>query len=203
MGRFWAIGVGFVALLLAGCSGIKDIGFVPVDAGKIASQINVVRYDVLVPRDLTTSEAHQYYPLVDIVWREDPPGDRHAQVEQLVRNALGWGLAAFNKGQDVVVSAQVTKFHALSQKARYSVGGVHTLRFILTVSDAKTGGTIAGPLYVNADLRALGGARAVAAEAQGWTQKARITQHLAGTVQQVLLQNGLGQAIGAPVADDR
>ena len=185
----------FLAVILAACSSSTSFDAAsPVDAHRIAPAVRVVDYEVVVPRDLTTSEAHLYYPLVDIVWREDAPGDRHAQVEAIFDSALSWGLAAFNRGRAVRVQVQVQKFHALSQKARYSVGGVHTIRFSLVVVDARTNGALYGPVEVDADLIALGGARAIAAEQAGVTQKRRITQHLAGTVQKILLEAGMGLA---------
>jgi hypothetical protein len=39
---------------------------------------------VSVPRSLSVSEAHGIKPRADIVWREDPPGDRYVQVEGII-----------------------------------------------------------------------------------------------------------------------
>ena len=97
----------------------------PVTADRIDPVVRVTDIDVIVPRDLVVSEAHLYYPIADIVWREDAPGNRHDQVEVIFENAMDWGLSAFNDGRSVAVTVRLQRFHAVSQKARYSVGGIH------------------------------------------------------------------------------
>jgi len=189
-------------VFLAACGTVSLNSQMPISPDTIDPLVKVVDYEVIVPRSLTTSEAHEYYPLVDIVWRGDPPGDRYDQVGQIFANSLNWGMAAFNKGRKVKISIELLKFHAITEKARYSVGGVHTIRFMMSVRDATTGAVIVAPEKVIADLKAFGGAKAVKADRVGQTQKARITQHLAGTMQQVLLAHGLGTLIAAP-GDDR
>lgn len=184
-------------VLLAACGAVSLKGQQPISPDTIEPLVQVVDYEVIVPRSLTTSEAHVYYPLVDIVWRGDPPGDRYDQVAGIFSNSLNWGMAAFNHGRRVTVTIELLKFHAISEKARYSVGGVHTIRFLMSVKDASTGAVIMAPEKVVADLKAFGGANAVRADALGQTQKARITQHLAGTMQQVMLAHGLGHLLEA------
>ena len=66
------------------------------------------------------------------------------------------------------------------------------MKFMMTVRDAKTGQVIHGPVNVNGDLQEFGGKTAQAAEARGITQKVRVRQHLAGTVQQQLITAGFG-----------
>ena len=183
-------------LILSACANVQDDTFGVVSSNKIDSAIRIVRYDVIVPRELTVSEANLYWPMADIVWRDDPPGDRHQQIQKLVEDSMEWGLTAFNAGNQAIVTIEIQKFHALSQKARYTVGGVHTMRFQMLVWDATSGEPIYGPVAINADLNALGGAAAIQADAEGRTQKARIRQHLAGTVQRALLEAGLGQIKG-------
>ena len=181
-----------LGLGLLGCTNVRQEIFDPVSANNIDPAVRIIRHDVVVPQELTVSEANYYYPVVDIVWRDDPPGDRHAQVKAVVDDALDWGLAAFNRGRPVVVTLEVRRFHALTQKARYTVGGVHSMKFTLLVWDAQTGSAIYGPVPIDGDLIALGGNKAIAADANGLTQKVRITQHLAGTIQRHLIQAGLG-----------
>jgi hypothetical protein len=140
---------------------------------------NVVDLDVTVPRSLVVSEADIYYPDADIVWRGDPPGDRHAQVEAIFEAGMGRGAAALDGDRDVRVAVEVRRFHSLTERARARIGGVHSIRFVLTVTDARTGAVIEGPRLVSADLPAYGGQRAREAEAAGQTQKVRVTDHLA------------------------
>lgn len=136
-----------------------------------------------VPKSLEVSEKNSYYPGGDIVWREDPLGDRHAQVKTIVETALRKGVAPLNGAVRVDLRVQVTKFHALTQKARYTTGGVHAIQFYVELIDVNTGTPLGEPHFVNADFDALGGDEALQAEAQGITQKVRITEHLAQVIQ--------------------
>ncbi len=146
-------------------------------------------------RDLTVFEGDLHYPVADINWRGDPPGDRHAQVDAIVTRAANWGLNAFNRGREVRVFIDMRRFHALSRKARRDTGGVHSMRFDLTVADAKTNELLLGPYKVVADLRAFGGAEARTAVEADLTQKSRIIQHLAGVLQDELIAADMGKLV--------
>jgi len=149
--------------------------------------INVREIRVLVPEALSVSEANLFYPVGDIVWREDPPGDRRAQVRTIFARAMKQGVAALPKGSiPVILDVQVTRFHALSEKARYTVGGVHALQFYYVLRNPETGEAYGAPKFVKADFKALGGQAAIDAERTGITQKKRITEHLAQVIQDEL-----------------
>ncbi|WP_397541459.1 DUF6778 family protein [Roseovarius salis] len=160
------------------------------------SQAETASYDVVdvrvtVPRTLEVSEANRFYPGGDIVWREDPPGDRHAQVRKIVEDAMRKGARASGAGDvPVVLDVEVTRFHALTEKARYTVGGVHALQFNMQLRDAETGAPLGEPHFVKADFKALGGQAAVRAEQAGLTQKKRITDHLANVIRTELTSPG-------------
>lgn len=155
----------------------------PARAVILAQPIYDVRaVNVTVPRTLKVSEANMYFPIADIVWRGDPRGDRHAQVQALVAAALAEGAATMNSGPAVTVDVDIRRFHSLTEKAKFTTGGVHSIRFLLTVKDAATGAVIDGPRMVNADFKAWGGQRALEAEAQGVTDKVRITSHLKSVI---------------------
>lgn len=157
-----------------------------------ALPIHVQQIRVSVPESLKVSEANRYLPSGDIVWREDAPGDRHAQVRTIVEAALARGVEGLPKGAvPVVLDVEVSRFHALTEKARYTVGGVHAIQFTYVLRDPATGAALTEPKFVKADFRALGGQAAINAERQGITQKVRITDHLARVIQQEL-----GQAQG-------
>jgi hypothetical protein len=146
---------------------------------------------VNVPRTLVVSERNRFYPGGDIVWREDPLGDRHVQVQKIVEAAMVQGVRNLTPGTvPAVLHIEMTRFHALTEKARYTVGGVHSLQFMLTLVDPVTGQLFAEPKFVKADFDALGGQAAVRAEQAGQTQKVRITNHLAGVIQAELTQPG-------------
>ncbi|MEP3345618.1 MAG: DUF6778 family protein [Litoreibacter sp.] len=134
---------------------------------------------VRVPGDLKSSEANRYYPIADIVWREDPFGNRHEQVAKIIDDGITLGLSHLRGDRPVYFDITVSRFHSLTEKARYSVGGVHNIIYTLTVVDAATGLALHGPIKVEAALKAYGGDLAFAAERRGETQKVRIQSHLA------------------------
>ncbi len=144
--------------------------------------LDVKAVNVTVPRKLQVSEANRYYPGGDIVWREDPPGDRHAQVQAIFKSAVQQGVADLRGTVPVALDIEVTRFHALTEKARYTIGGVHALQFKMQLRDPETGRAYGAPRFVKADLKAYGGTRAIEAEREGITQKYRITNHLAEVV---------------------
>ncbi|MEM6276611.1 MAG: DUF6778 family protein [Pseudomonadota bacterium] len=152
----------------------------------VSPSFDVTELRVSVPRDLRVSEANVYYPIADIVWRGDPIGDRHVQVRDLMGEAMQRGTDQLEGVQPVSVEIDVTRFHSLTEKARYSVGGVHSIKFNMTVRDATTGAIIVPTRLVNADLSALGGRAAMEAERNGVTQKSRISNHLAHLIKQEL-----------------
>ena len=144
--------------------------------------IHVDAISVRVPDSLTVSEANQYLPQGDIVWRGDPIGDRRAQVGAIFEEAFARGAAPLDGALGVMLDVEVTRFHALTEKARYTVGGVHNINFNLTLRDPETGAALSATRTVRADLDAFGGEQALRAEAAGQTQKVRITDHLAEVI---------------------
>jgi len=140
-------------------------------------RIEAVRVEV--PRSLEVSEANVYYPLADIVWRGDPMGDRYAQVTALFTEAGGRLSSRLDTGRPVLIDIVVERFHAVTEKTRYTVGGTYGVRFMLTVRDAETGLAIDGPREISSSHPAAGGLQALGEEARGLTQKVVVTQFLA------------------------
>ena len=136
-----------------------------------------------VPRSLKVNERNSYRPDGDIVWHGDPIGDRREQVRKILYDAFSKGVSGLRGDVPIDLKVDLVMFHALSPKARYSVGGIHEIRFYLTLIDARTGQPLGEPRFVKADLDALGGLAAIAAEEQGLTQKVRIMQHLARVIE--------------------
>lgn len=141
-------------------------------------ELAVLGIEIAVPQTLRTSEANVLVPSADIVWRGDPLGERHEQVAAIFQNAAAKATEGFTDGRGVIVSVEVTRFHALTEKARYLTGGNYALHFILTVRDAATGELIDGPRPIIADVRASGGIRAIAEDNAGRTEKVVITERL-------------------------
>jgi len=155
-------------------------------AGHSAIDYVVKALRVAVPDGLSVSESNRYYPIADIVWRGDAYGNRHEQISAIVFEGMRQGLAELEGSQQVIVEVEITRFHSLTHRARYTVGGTHSIKFNLTVRDADSGLIVDGPRHVSADLKAFGGTRAVAEERSGNTQRVRIVNHLAEVIQQEL-----------------
>jgi hypothetical protein len=155
-----------------------------IDIGGVAPpavrDYDVVSLSVTVPRDLVVSEENSFYPSADIVWRGDPFGDRYDQVQRVFEEGMRAGARTLGGSRPVNVEVEVRRFHSLTEKARYTVGGVHSIRFLITVTDARTGEIVEGPRFVSADREALGGQRAVEAEQAGRTERVMVLNHLAG-----------------------
>jgi hypothetical protein len=148
--------------------------------------MTVTAINVNVPRSLSVSEANSYYPKGDIVWRGDPIGDRHAQIAQIIDTAFHAGTANMSGATGVILDVEVVRFHSVSEKTRYSVGGVHNMVFKLTVRRASTGAALGPARLIEANLPALGGRAAIEADRSGQTQKVRVTDYLSQTIRHEL-----------------
>jgi hypothetical protein len=173
-------------VLLGGCGASKFRTYyeTPVSA-EVSRGWNVVDVRVTVPETLTVSEQKSLLPRADIVWREDPPGDRRAQVAVIVTTAFEQGTAALRGARPVILDVTVSKFHALTFEAetRLSNSGVHNIDFVAQITDARTGAVLAGPDRIEAAFPALAGDQMRAARARGETQKSQIDAHLQATIQ--------------------
>lgn len=163
----------------------------PSGDGIAAPRVMMSQYDVedvriSVPSRLKVSEANMFYPVADIVWRGEPMGNRHAQVMSMFKEAMDRGTYAMTQGQQVIVDIEVTRFHSVTEKTRYTVGGTHSMHFNLTILDAATGQVIDGPRPVVADTKASGGAQAVAEEQMGRTQRVVVVERLAQVIRREL-----------------
>jgi hypothetical protein len=150
-----------------------------LSGARVASPVRIENVIVNVSQRLLVSEANSYLPSADIVWRGEPSGDRHAQVKDIFETAMITGAQTLDGERPVDLLINVRRFHALTEKARYTVGGVHSMVFDLALADPVTGDLIEPWREVRADLKAFGGQQAVDAEARGETQKVRITAFLA------------------------
>ncbi len=135
-------------------------------------------FTVSVPKSLKVNERNRYYPRGDIVWRGDRLGDRHKQVGAIFETSLANAAPQIAGTRAVRMDVQVLRFHGLSEKARYTIGGVHDIDFQYRLVDSVTGQQLTPVRVVGADLEALSGMAATEAEARGDTQKARIIAHL-------------------------
>lgn len=187
------VGICF-ALALSACGAPQSASraAMPDDTvlGMVQPDFAVDSFTVSVPKTLEVSERNTYYPRADIVWRGDPLGDRYAQVKAVFEAAMRDAAPKVEGTRPVRVDLQVVRFHALSEKARYTVGGVHDISFLIRVIDLATGSQIGPSKLVDADLDGLAGQAAIAADARGETQKARITRHLSRVLTEELTVPG-------------
>lgn len=185
------VGALALALVSAGCSTVETVsratpfGVGPEVATAGADETATVMrgYDVTdvrvtVPASLSVSEANSYLPRADIVWRGDPAGDRRAQISEVIRTAFEQGSAGLSGPRPVIVDLEIARWHSVTERTRYTVGGVHSLKFTITVRDAETGAVIEAPRLIETRLPAYGGQAAIDAEARGETQKVRLIAHL-------------------------
>lgn len=150
----------------------------------LAASWRLAEVQVTVPRTLKVSEAKTYLPSADIVWREDPMGDRYDQVGKIIQDAVIRGARGLSGGRPVIIAVTVTRFHALTFEAeqRFENAGVHNIKFTAQVVDAKTGEILVPATPIRAELPALSGSTMKAARRKGQTQKSMITDHVAKTV---------------------
>jgi len=170
---------------LSGCALTGQVPIVAQVAGPDVTRLPslyVTGLNVNVPRSLKVSESLGYYPNGDIVWHGDASGDRYVQVENIFRGGLGQVTDQMTGDLPIEIDIEVTKFHALTPKARYTIGGMHAISFDLTVRNSETGDVILPTRSIKANLRGLGGTEALMAESQGRTQKVRIQEHLAAVI---------------------
>ena len=183
---------------LAACSGTGVGGFAnsggpTVDITQLPSfRVEGLKVNVLTT--LSVSEGDGYKPNADIVWRGDLFGNRYQQVQAIFEQGFRRGISTLHRGHiPVSVVLDVRQFHAITERARYTVGGTHAIGFNMTVVNAKTGDVLVPTYHVQANLKAYGGADALAAEREGLTQKVRIVDHLS----KVAISELTGQAYSA------
>ncbi len=177
--------LGVSALVLTACvgGGTFSTAYDPISASVSAAwRLAEVRVDV--PRTLVVSEAKSLLPNADIVWREDPLGDRYDQVDVIMTNAITRGAQGLRGARPVIIDVTVTRFHALTFEAeqRGQNWGVHNIDFTARVVDARTGEVLVPATAIRAELPALSGTQMREARRKGVTQKSMITNHVAKTV---------------------
>lgn len=159
---------------------------IPSITETLTTPYSIADVRVTVPETLRVDESNRIYPVADIVWRGDPYGNRYEQIKAIFEEGMTRGGAQMHGSRLVNVDIEVMRFHALTERARYLVGGVHSITFTMTIRDAATDEIIEAPRIIKADLEGFGGKRALEADHQGQTQKVRIVDHLANVIQNEL-----------------
>lgn len=168
------------ALALAGCSGSFRTYYeeqAPSEGWRVSA------VEVTVPRTLSVSEAEVFVPKADIVWREDPAGDRYTQVAAIMKEAITQGAAGLKGTRPVQLDVTVTRFHAMTFVAETRApAGVHDVEFDIVARDARTGEVLAGPEHVEASFPAMTGPAMARARLEGESQRSQIVEHVARTI---------------------
>ncbi len=174
-----------IALGLSGCVRTNTLFPDPLRED-LTYNWQIVSVEANASRDLTTTDANSQMPDVDIIWREDGPGDVYLQVEVILEEAMAQAVSQMQnsvKGnRKVILIADLVQFHSLTERARSNIGGIHNIDFNLTVVDAVTREVLSGPAYIESDVHAFGGAEAVAAVARGETMRVRIIQRVSDVI---------------------
>ena len=176
-------------LALSACGSPREVAMrnAPLDLGPGSAfatapalrSYDVVRFDFMVPRDLTVSERNGYYPVADIVWRGDPIGDRKAQLGEIFSTALKRGMGELQGGRPVAVEIELIRFHGVTERVLYSIGGNYHIVFEMTVRDAETGAILEPARRIETNLASNGGDAVLRDQQMGQTQKVRVTEFLA------------------------
>jgi hypothetical protein len=181
LNRVFAAGALLLSLAACGTTEFRTY-YEPVS--QAARGWRVADVQVTVPASLSVSEAATFAPEADIVWREDPPGDRRAQVDAIMTDAVRRGAAGLRGGTPVRLLIEVQRFHALTFEAERGLNnsGVHNIDFLATIVDARSGAVIYGPAQIEAATPAFAGAEAIIRRGNGETQKSVISRHIAATI---------------------
>lgn len=182
------------AASLTACASVetatRNAPLVPEAVQPVSAALSIAAVNVNVPYSLRASEANSYYPMGDIVWRGEPLADRHQQVKAIFEDGLTKAAARTQGSVPVQVNIEVARFHALTEKARYTVGGRHEMQFTIRLTNPETGQAYTEPRKITTNIKAFGGARAIAAERNGITQRLRITDHIGEVVAAELANAG-------------
>lgn len=181
-----------LSLGVAGCASISAIGNVdtvsrnaPLETGQFTTEALPISRSYVIegmyfsaPEDISVSEANSYYPQADVVWRGDPVGDRVEQIGAIFNTAADRNKERMIGDVPIVVDVQLVRFHGVTERTRFSVGGVYNIVFDMQVRHAETGEVIEQSRRVLADLSAPGGVAVLLQEQRGQTEKVRVTDFL-------------------------
>jgi hypothetical protein len=171
--------------VVAGCSSTYKTDYSETVSQSLTANWRLQDVQIVVPAALTVSEQKSPYPQADIVWREDPVGDRKAQIAKILDDAATAGATGLRGSQPVVIRLTVERFHALTFEAEalnYDNVGVLNVNFIAEVIDPASGTVLYGPERIEAAFPGNIGKKAVAARKAGITQKVIIMSHIKKTI---------------------
>lgn len=186
MKLFKIMTVAALGLGVAGCASVDtvtrnaplDVPAFGVEGRVIARSYAIEDMTFAAPDNMRVSESNSYYPSADVVWRGDPIGDRVEQIAAIFQTATLRNQEKLNGDIPVIVNFELVRFHGVTERTRYSIGGVYNIVFNMSVRNAVTGEIIEEPRLIEADLSAPGGIAALMQEQRGQTEKVRVTDFL-------------------------
>ena len=184
MDRRHFISLGAIATLAACSPGGGGLNSDPKPVMRRSYDLRSLRFTAR--EGLVVSEADNFYPQADIVWRGDPVGPRIPQIGAMFQEAARRSRSVLNGSTPVIADVTLIRFHGVTDRTRRTVGGVYNIVFELSVRDARTGAVIEPPRVVVGNLSAPGGSRARALDQAGQTQKVRVTDFITGLLRQQL-----------------
>lgn len=160
----------------------------PLVIAEVASERSYDLQDVFysAPSDLLVSEGNGFYPNADVVWRGDPIGNRINQIAEIFDTALARVDENLTGNVPVDVEISLVRFHGVTERTRFSIGGNYDIHFTMSVRHAETGEVLEPPRLLKWDLAAPGGAAALLLEQRGQTEKVRIIDFLTYTFEDEL-----------------
>lgn len=177
----------FILSLLLGALAACSAGVISEPRPDVARSYNLTGITFAGAPGLTVSEANNYYPSADIVWRGDPLGNRVEQIGAMFQEAANRNVGNMGGTRPVIVDIVLLRFHGVTERTQFTVGGIHNIVFMMTVRDARTGAVIEQPRRVVANLDQPGGNAAVALEQSGQTQRVRVVDFLASVLRTELI----------------
>ena len=168
--------LGLPLLGLMGCS--AALGMKSGARPEMDRSYDLRRFNFVAQSGLKVSESETYYPQADIVWRGDPIGPRIPQIATMFNEAAARNQGVVDGAVPVDVDVTLVRFHGVTNKTRYTVGGVYNVIFDLTIRSAATDDVIEPTRRIVGNLKAPGGDRAARQDAAGQTQKVRVTDYL-------------------------
>ena len=163
-------------LALAGCG--TSFGMKSAPRLQMARSYRLRAFNFEAQQGLRVSENESFYPDADVVWRGDPIGPRIPQIAAMFQEAAKRNRAVLDGNFPVDVDLTLVRFHGVTNRTRYTVGGIYNVIFDLTIKNAATGEIIEPTRRIVGDLDAPGGERAALQDQVGQTQKVRVTDFL-------------------------
>lgn len=180
------ITIAALGLGVAGCASIDTVTRnAPIEVPPFGEQTRIIARSYAVQdmtfaasNQLRVSESNSYYPNADVVWRGDPIGNRIEQIAAMFKEATDRNAVKLEGMVPVIVDYELVRFHGVTERTRFSVGGVYNIEFEMTVRHALTGEILEPARRIEADLSAPGGVAALMQEQRGQTEKVRVTDFL-------------------------